>query len=65
LHFAAEKGHSNVAVLLLEYGADINTQDDLGRTSLFLSAQEGHLECLNVLLSADAEVDLPAHNGNS
>lgn len=64
LHFSSLEGHPEVTRMLLEYGADIDSQDDQGRTSLLMACQQGKIDCVNVLLDNGANVNLPAHNGN-
>ena len=65
LHFAAMEGHGKVTGMLLNYGADVNSIDDQGRTSLLLAAQYGRLDAMMVLISQGADVNLSAHNGMS
>ena len=65
LHFAAMEGHDKVTSMLLNYGADVNSIDDQGRTSLLLAAQYGQLDAMMVLISQGADVNLSAHNGMS
>lgn len=58
--------------LLLKYGADANAKLGSGRfTALHFAAEEGHLECVQVLLDAGALIDVtnakyqtPLHLGN-
>ena len=52
LMLAAEKGHLEVARLLLEAGADKNCCHDDGRNVLMLAADAGRLEVLHLLLEA-------------
>ena len=58
LHIAARCGHHEIAVLLLENGADVNAKDGLGETPL-MRAIEGHHEGLaKWLLSQEADSTL-------
>ena len=34
LHYAASKNHAEIAAILLDHGADINTRDSIGATPL-------------------------------
>ena len=66
LHFAARRGHSQVAKLLLEYGAekDIATADVHGKTPLHIAAFHGHDEVVRLLLEFGAKKELAtADNG--
>ncbi|KAK8944974.1 putative E3 ubiquitin-protein ligase XBOS33 [Platanthera zijinensis] len=50
LHFAAAKGHYEMAVLLLEYGADVNSKNYCGQTALMQACRHGHWEIVQTLL---------------
>ena len=54
---AAWKGHSHVAKLLLDAGADPNKERNDGATPLFCAAAEGHTDIVLLLLNAGADVD--------
>eukprot|EP01084_Bolivina_argentea_P215300 365508_1 len=49
---AAIYDHSEVARTLLRYNADINLQDEYGRTSLMHAAQNGSFKTAKVLLQS-------------
>ena len=51
-------GHSEMAELLLENGADINAQSKYENTPLHLAAQQGYPEVVEVLLKHGAKTDL-------
>ena len=42
LHYAAEKGYTDIVTLLLTAGASGALEDDLGQTPLFLACKKGH-----------------------
>lgn len=42
LHYAADYGNSDVVSTLLEFGADKNSLDSLGRTPLMVATDKGH-----------------------
>ena len=52
LRSAAEKGEAHLITLLLSAGADVNGADDCSNTPLICAAQNGHSECVRLLLSA-------------
>ena len=55
LHVALRRGHADVALLLLEHGADSKAQDKNRRTPILLASQGGHLEVVRVLLEHGAD----------
>ena len=57
LHYAALGGHREVAKLLLQEGAEINTFNAQGLTPLFLASRDGH-EGIVELLSSQQETNL-------
>jgi len=63
MHIAAAKGHTAVARVLLEAGADANVAADDGETPLQVAAQCGHLAVVKVLLEAGADAIMAADNG--
>jgi ankyrin repeat protein len=50
---------------LLAAGPDIDSRDALGRTPLYLAAEEGHLNVLRTLLNAGASASLPERSGQT
>ena len=55
---AAERGHVDVAQLLLEAGADKDLQDCKGNSALTLAAKNGHVEIERLLVDAGVGRDL-------
>ncbi|XXH04023.1 hypothetical protein Hte_010434 [Hypoxylon texense] len=56
MHLAARKNNVNVARVLLEFGANINTRGINNETPLVEACRLGHLESATLLLEAGAEV---------
>lgn len=50
LHFAAARGHNEIVALLLENGADVNSRNYCGQTSLMHACRYGHWEVVQTLL---------------
>ena len=57
LHLAAQKGHVDVAKVLVENGADVNAIDGFGQTTLHLAAFYGHVDVAKVLVENGADVN--------
>ncbi len=55
LHAAAQLGHIDVCRALIQAGADLNLQDDLGETPLHKASSGGYLEVITALLEAGAD----------
>ena len=62
---ACYAGSSVITHLLLREGARVNQRDGDNCTSLFIASQEGHLECVRLVLDARANMDLVEINGAS
>ena len=58
LHYACLKGHREVALLLLERGADIEAGDSIGWTPLHYACDRGHIETALLLVRRGAEIDV-------
>lgn len=52
---AAREGKLEILKLLIESGANVDSQDSFGRTALHFSAEEGHLEIVRALLEKGAK----------
>lgn len=62
---AAEAANDNVIKILLLYGADPNSADDLGNTALMLSSIYGTENTVNILISTGAKVNAQNSLGNT
>ncbi len=57
LHHAARNGATEIARLLIEYGAEVNHKNSRGHTVLYCAGGHGHLETLQLLLNAGVDRD--------
>jgi ankyrin repeat protein len=64
---AAETGDTTMVRELLAAGVDVNfsTEGGGGRTAIYMAAMEGHLEVVNILIDARADVDKVRTDGCS
>ena len=59
LHFQPYGGHKEPEIrLLLKLGADINAQDDSGRTPLIIAAELGSVSVAKILIENGADVNV-------
>ena len=56
LHWAARKGHADVAAMLLGSGAHVNSRNAEGSTPLHWAARKQHVPLLRVLIEGGAEL---------
>eukprot|EP00825_Cyclidium_porcatum_P051540 TRINITY_DN9516_c0_g1_i2.p1 TRINITY_DN9516_c0_g1~~TRINITY_DN9516_c0_g1_i2.p1 ORF type:complete len:377 (+),score=58.27 TRINITY_DN9516_c0_g1_i2:753-1883(+) len=74
LHWASKRGHANIVQLLMEYGADVDATDIIGRSPLYFAIQSQQIEIVHLLLKNKASpwafskslsyTDLCKNNGN-
>ena len=50
MHIAALNGHATVVQMLIDAGADVNAKDDEGATPMKDAAQNGHKECVKLII---------------
>ena len=50
LHWASERGCTDIVELLLRYNADVNQVDSRGNTALWQACRSGHLDIVEPLL---------------
>jgi len=66
LNIAIRKGHVNIASILLDKGANINSiSGDRGNTPIMDAAAESHIEILMKLIKAGADLDLKSKSGQT
>ncbi|XP_060062502.1 ankyrin repeat and death domain-containing protein 1A-like [Ylistrum balloti] len=57
LHLAAEAGHLETVMRLIDMQADVNKRDKAGETALHLAARHGHVEVIKRLLMVGVEIN--------
>jgi len=65
LHLALERGHAEVARLLVDYGADLTAQDDDGWTPLHFAVQEGSVDLVRFLIEHGANAESQDEDGST
>jgi ankyrin repeat protein len=66
LHFAAEKGYSNIIELLLRAsGADVNVETPSGSTALLLATKGKHEDTVKYLLEVGADINASSKGYNA
>ncbi len=63
LYIAAQQGHLDVVLALLEKGAEVNQARKGGATPLFIAAQKGRIDVVLALLEKGAEVNQARESG--
>lgn len=58
IHFAAQDGRTNLVILLLDYGANIDSVNSTNCTPLYFAVCGNHIETVKVLLSRGANVNI-------
>jgi ankyrin repeat protein len=62
-HFTASGGHLEIARILLECNAEVNSRDNSGATPLFTALQNGHADVARLLLDHNADVKVCGDKG--
>jgi ankyrin repeat protein len=66
LHWACRYGRvSFVQVLVEQHGANVNIQDALGRTALYIATYYGQCDLVQLLLDHDADLNIMDQSGES
>lgn len=63
LHWATRQGHTQILVLLMQYGADPSLRDGEGGSCLHLAAQFGHTAIVGYLIAKGQNVNTQDVNG--
>ena len=56
LMMASDEGHTDIVKLLLQRGAQVDLQNNVGRTALMIASDEGHMNIAKLLMDHGAEV---------
>ncbi|KAL0403248.1 UNVERIFIED_CONTAM: Acyl-CoA-binding domain-containing protein 1 [Sesamum radiatum] len=65
LHWAVDRGHLNVTVLILEKKADVNAKDDEGQTALHYAAVCERAAIAKLLMEHGADIQIKDKEGNT
>ncbi|KAI6661147.1 Fibronectin type 3 and ankyrin repeat domains protein 1-like [Oopsacas minuta] len=60
---SAKKGYTNIAKVLLDYGADTTFTTSSGKTAISMACFHGHVEMVELLISYHAPWDIPVKSG--
>ena len=63
IHSAAAGDYTDIALMLIENGADVNVKQQAGATPLHSAAQNGNIELLILLLESGADVNVRMEGG--
>lgn len=56
LQVAAAVGNAEIAKMLIEYGAHVDVKREGGDTALYMAAAKGHMEIVEILQAAGAQL---------
>jgi len=65
LHWSADRGHTEIAKLLLSAGADVNAKDSNSETPLHLAILAGETELAALLIERGADRDIQNNDGET
>ncbi len=55
---ASFEGHTDIVILLIEAGAELDSISSFGITAISEAAREGHIEVVELLIDADADISI-------
>jgi ankyrin repeat protein len=62
LYAALDKGHLNIAMLLLERGADVEIRGPRGQTAIYISSSRGYAELVRLLIDRGVDLNVVCHD---
>ena len=65
LMYAIDEGNLEIARLLIDFGADVNTQDEDGSTTLMIAVDNDDIEAIKFLLKFGVQIDLSDDDGST
>ena len=63
LHRAALRGHSDIAKLLTDKGANVNLKSESGDTALHYAVRKNHINIVEILLKNGADINIKGFRG--
>jgi hypothetical protein len=65
LHHAASGGHNDIARLLIDNGANLNTKNRMGQTPLHISTRIGYKDMVELLIDKGANININNDEGRT
>jgi len=65
LMYASSLGYTDIAVALINVGADVNIKNKNGSTALMYASQQGDTDIVEVLIKAGADVNIKNNYGST
>jgi ankyrin repeat protein len=64
LHESVKKGNKEIVELLIQAGANLNSQDLGGKTALYLAVEQNHVKITSLLIQAGANVNTQVYGAS-